>query len=328
MPDGNKGGVQEMISGDKLIYNIDNVINRKPITADIFLTNYCNNRCKYCTYKRWDLSKNERKYVTFEEFKRNVEILQGLGVKGYILTGGGEPCINPDFDKITEWLEANDLKYGINTNFNVLKFIKPVYLKISLDASCCEEYKDLRGVDTYDKVISNINQYIEWKENNNVSTKLGLQCVGITPEQIQRFYKSVQNFKCDYIVIRPVESTMCSYYSDLQNEETRLKCVKLIEKLKQKDKRIVVNYKWYETKTIFRKCSANCTQIALDENSKVIYCCHKPFEVVGDITDSDILQKKDNFETDISKCDVPCRLTAPNKIYNNIMQKPCDYCFV
>lgn len=39
-----------MISDNKLIYNMENVRRGLPITADIFLTNYCNNRCGYCAY--------------------------------------------------------------------------------------------------------------------------------------------------------------------------------------------------------------------------------------------------------------------------------------
>ena len=44
------------IAGDKMLAHIGRVAgDHRPITADIFLTNYCNNRCPYCTYRRWDL---------------------------------------------------------------------------------------------------------------------------------------------------------------------------------------------------------------------------------------------------------------------------------
>lgn len=317
-----------MISGDKLIYNMGNVVKKQPITADLFLTNFCNNHCVYCTYKRWDLPNSLKKFVSFEDFKKNVEILQKMGVKGFILTGGGEPCINPDFDKITKWLEDNDLQYGINTNFNVLKFIKPVYLKVSLDASSPEEYKKIRGVDTYELVIDNIKKYIDWKNQNEIKTKVGVQCVGITPSQILEFYQSVKDLKCDYIVIRPIESTCGSFYKDKNNEEMRKKCIKAITSLMKFDDRVILNYKWNETKTFFNSCSANCTQIAVNERNEVIYCCHKPFEVIGNLSDADIIAKRNNFKTDMSKCDVPCRLTAPNKIFDLIASKSSDYCFI
>ena len=82
--------------------------------------------------------------MNYDDFVKYVQILLNLGVKGIILTGGGEPTLNPDFDKIAAYLEENKIPYGINTNFNVLKKIAPKYLKISLDASNADEYAEVR----------------------------------------------------------------------------------------------------------------------------------------------------------------------------------------
>ena len=41
------------ITGDKMLSHLDRVVGEHlPITADIFLTNYCNNRCPYCTDRK------------------------------------------------------------------------------------------------------------------------------------------------------------------------------------------------------------------------------------------------------------------------------------
>ena len=121
------------INGSKLIHFPNRVAgDRIPITADVFLTNYCNNACPYCTYKRWGHEDGARE-MPFNDFVKYITRLVDLGVAGIILTGGGEPTINHDFDRITHWLETNNISYGVNTNFNVLKYIKPNFLKISLD---------------------------------------------------------------------------------------------------------------------------------------------------------------------------------------------------
>ena len=121
------------ITGDKMLSHLDRVVGaHRPITADIFLTNYCNNRCPYCTYRRWELGKDAYA-MSLKEFKEYADTLLRLGVKGFILTGGGEPTIAPDFLKIARWLERKELHYGVNSNFNALKFIRPDYLKVSLD---------------------------------------------------------------------------------------------------------------------------------------------------------------------------------------------------
>ena len=91
----------------------------------------------------------QKDYMSFEKFQIYTNILLKNGIKGIILTGGGEPTLNPDFDKITKWLEENHIPYGINTNFNIFKACKPKYLKISLDAYDEESYFKIRGVHTY-----------------------------------------------------------------------------------------------------------------------------------------------------------------------------------
>ena len=130
--------------------------DHRPITADIFLTNYCNNDCPYCTYKRWERDPKAR-HMKFEDFRKYAQRLKDLGVKGFILTGGGEPTVNPDFDRIADYLQG--FRWGINTNFNVIKFIKPDYLKVSLDAYDEDSYERLRGVRNYDQVRRNIIEY-------------------------------------------------------------------------------------------------------------------------------------------------------------------------
>lgn len=315
-----------MISGDKLLYNLENVVNKKPITADLFLTNYCNNRCKYCTYNRWDLKKGT-KFVSFEEFKRNFAILNSLGCKGYILTGGGEPTVNPDFDKITDWLEAEGVNYGINTNFNILKKIKPVYLKISLDGYDEQSYMDTRGVNSFNKVINNIKEYILWKKKNKVKTNVGVQSVVLDIQDIDRFYNVIKDINLDFIVFRPVESTAGSFYKD-KSQCLVDKIIKKLTDMKKTDNRIIINYKWNKIRKGFNNCSANLSQIAVNEYSQIIYCCHKPYEVICEIDDPDLDRKRREFVTNMKLCDIPCRLTAPNEFVDNINNPPSDSGFI
>ena len=228
-----------MISGQKLLYNLENLVERKPITADIYLNDYCNNKCPYCAYARYGM--NERQWMAFEDFVKYAEILKGLGVKGFILTGGGEPTISKDFDKITAWLESQGLAYGINTNFNVLKYIKPTFLKVSLDGWDEDSYQAKRGVRKYTKVVDNIEKYLDWKAENNVSTSVGIQTVVMSTEDALRFYEANKHLDIDYMNFRPVESTGGSYYKDKDISDI----IKTMEDLNKKDSRVTVNYKWY-----------------------------------------------------------------------------------
>ena len=314
-----------MITGAKIFSseeNIEHFKSKLPITADIFLTAYCNNKCKYCTYGRWELEHGEKRYMSYDLFVKVAKRLKELGTRGFILTGGGEPTINPDFSRIVEYLESEGIPYGINTNFNVYREFSPNYLKVSLDSSNADDYKAIRGVDKYADVMKNIAEYAR---NKHEVTKLGLQCVVSHEGQATKFYAEHKGLDVDYIVFRPIESTGGRYYKDHAQELERIK--QELDVLSRADGRIVVNYKWHETGARFSKCYGQWAQIAVDEKGQVIYCCHKPYEVVGSIFDKNIMKKKSAYKTDMSMCDVPCRMTGSNKQLE-MMEYEQESCFI
>lgn len=302
-----------VITGNKMFAHLDRVLHdKRPITADIFLTNYCNNDCGYCTYKRWEIDTDSRS-MRFHDFVRYADRLIELGVLGFILTGGGEPTIAKDFDKIISWMDDNGIKWGINTNFNRYFEGSPEYLKVSLDAYDRDSYILVRGVDAYQKVRDNIVQFAEHKSEK---TKLGIQLLAKSSEQVNRFYNANKDLPVDYINIRPVESTNGRYYKELDTNPSNI--IRAINELKETDKRVVLNYKWTMIGEQELNCVAQWSQIAINEVGEVMYCCHKPFQIIGHIMDADILETKRKAVTDMSLCDIPCRLTAPNNIVAKI----------
>jgi MoaA/NifB/PqqE/SkfB family radical SAM enzyme len=269
--------------------------------------------------------------MTFEGFKNNINILLANGVKGVILTGGGEPTISPDFDKITDFLEQNSIPYGINTNFNLFKAIKPNYLKISLDGYDRESYQKARGVDRYDIVLTNIKEYLKYRRMSKpgtFKTSVGIQTVATSVVDAVRFYEAHKELDVDYFNIRPMESTCGKYYQDAHASNERIAILSYLQDIHEKDSRVCINYKWYEVRTQFDKCYANFSQIAINENSEVMYCCHKPYEIIGRLDDKDIWEKRERFQTNMQMCDVPCRLTAPNNFIQSLQDAPSDAAFI
>lgn len=299
------------ISGVKLFCNMQNIIEQTPITADIFLNDYCNNKCPWCTYARY--GERNGQFMSLEDFVSYSNILRNNGVKGFILTGGGEPTISRDFDAITKYLESNGLTYGINTNFNVYKEISPKYLKVSLDGWDEDSYEAQRGVRRYKETIDNIKRYLAFR--NKEKTSVGIQMIATSVKDVDKFYNAHKDLDIDYMNLRPMESTLHKYY-DSHNEKDVLN--RLYE-LQRVDSRVVVNYKWNYLRTEFEKCYAHFAQIALNQRGEVIYCCHKPYEIIGHITDKDIWEKFAYAKTNMSMCDIPCRLSGPNKLYKDML---------
>lgn len=314
--------MSEPIRDSKMFAYMDRIFGEhKPITADIFLTNYCNNNCPYCTYKRWEFD-NDAKSMSFEDFKRYTSKLLQLGVRGVILTGGGEPTIAKEFDDIVDWLYVSGTHFGINTNFNVLKYCKPDYLKVSLDSWDESSYKSNRGVEFYNKVRENIEKYADWKKKNSPRTALGIQILAKNMGDVFKFYEANKDLDVDYISIRPMESTCGSYYKNLVGAYVDMlpeNIVKAINQLAALDRRVIKSFKWNLLDRQEDTCTASWAQIALNENGEVIYCCHKPYQIIGHIMDDDIMKKKAKATTDMSMCDIPCRLTAPNMEVRRIM---------
>lgn len=289
-----------MIDANKLSGFIERVEGDfRPVTADVFLTDYCNNRCGYCRF-----SHRTGKHITAEQFDVLLGRLLELGVKGVILTGGGEPTINPDFEKICRMLEERGIVYGINTNFNVLHFVAPAFLKISIDEGTPAKYKAARGVDGLGKVLDNIAQYTEWKSRNGVKTRVGVQCVTTTTEQLMDFYTAVRGLDVDYIQFRPVE---------LRSGQIDYSAIcAAVDSIAGKDNRVTKSFKYGFSTWRPAECFAHWSAICVTPECEVLYCCHRPDEIVGSIFDHDILEKLRNYKPDMALCETPCRLTGAN----------------
>lgn len=316
------------IAGDKMLSHLDRVAGEHlPITADIFLTNYCNNRCPYCTYRRWSLEGGAYA-MSLQEFQRYAVRLMRMGVRGFILTGGGEPTVAPDFLNIARWLERGGVRYGVNTNFNILHFIRPDYLKVSLDGWDEESYERARGVKAYQQTRKNIQTYAAWKKENSPITSLGIQMVATSVDAVHRFYEANRDLDVDYIVFRPKESTGGKEYATDTDMLDAMGIIEAIDKLQYKDSRVTLNFKWRMLRKTFERCSASWAQIAVNERGEVMYCCHKPYQIVGHILDPDILEKKEAAVTDMAGCDVPCRMTAPNIFMDQVNASRPNSCFI
>ena len=217
--------------------------------------------------------------MRYEEFVKYAERLLELGVRGFILTGGGEPTLCRDFKKITDWLEAHSIHYGINTNFNEVQYIKPDYLKVSLDGWDEDSYEKSRGVRAYEKVRNNIQAYADWKRRESPETTLGIQRVVEWPNDVWEFYTANCDLDVDYIVFRPIESTGGIAYLDEYSGGHIKEIIYTVEELAKKDSRVKLNFKWNLIGEQESTCTAQWAQIAVNEHGHVMYCCHKPYEI-------------------------------------------------
>lgn len=291
---------------------------QRPITADIFLTNFCNLDCFYCRYEKTS------DYMDFKMFQEVVTRLREMGVLGIVLTGGGEPMLNPDIGRILHWLDVSGIPYGINTNGVVIP--KNLighharWIKFSVDYTHPEIYAEKKGADKFDQVISNIKNL----RSENSKIKIGVQAVINFPSQIDEFINYFFGEKyIDYISIRPIESKKFVYDKMIYEIIQRLVIAKSFQIVN-------VSYKWNYVFPKFERydrCHGWWTILNIDHDGQVNYCCNKPGEKVGMIFESNIMNKLERFQTNMGACEVPCRKSGINDYLRDLDPVPhVEFC--
>ena len=159
-------------------YIQDNI--NMPVGVEVSLTGSCNADCPECFYKN---AKDNEKIVT-DKLLTFLKYCNACNIKAVTYTGGGEPALHPDFDKI---IKACKLEQGLFTNALAI----PKY-----DASLLKWIR-----------ISKTN--MDWPEKSikklrGLTSKIGL-CVNYKGDEtvVERGLKLVHDNDLRYLNIRP-----------------------------------------------------------------------------------------------------------------------------
>lgn len=129
-----------------------------PISVELSLTNRCNHACIWCSDAglRQRLGGEMTRDILFPLFQE----LKAGGVKGIVIEGGGEPTLHRDFEAVVGEANRLGLALGLITNGYLLPKVSRdhafEWIRVSLDASTREQYRHLKGVDGFYRVITNL----------------------------------------------------------------------------------------------------------------------------------------------------------------------------
>ncbi|CCY46859.1 radical SAM domain protein [Firmicutes bacterium CAG:822] len=133
------------------------------------ITNDCNLKCKHCIVSAGDYASNND--VNTDNILTFLDLLKGQE-NVLISFTGGEPFKRKEFDKILSKCISNKFQIQIITNgllFNkaAYEMIKKnnIHLGISIESFNKEHYEIIRGHNTFDRLIKNINTL----KNNGIS---------------------------------------------------------------------------------------------------------------------------------------------------------------
>jgi radical SAM protein with 4Fe4S-binding SPASM domain len=174
-----------------------------PLSVELHLTDVCNLRCGWCT----DL-----------ELRRNLASLPLATIEslfaefaqhhvGVTIEGGGEPTVYKHFAEVVALAARHKLDIGLITNG-----IRPLaslanqfkWIRISMDASCAEEYVAEKGVQRYDKVRANIAT-LGALPDKRFLLGVGYVMTRRNTGRLLEFIEEMDAAGVDYIYLRPVE---------------------------------------------------------------------------------------------------------------------------
>jgi len=175
-----------------------------PKTVQIELTNRCNFKCVMCDRWKWDLKNIPDKELSLEEIKILIKNLARNTSCKEIILSGGEPFLRTDIKKIIKEARNNNLQVSIFTNGFCLNdkmndfLIKwNVGLCFSLDGCTAKTHNKIRGVNSFDKIMKQLNYFSKKKRNNLISINFVIQRDNF--DEIKGLYELLLKKKIDYI---------------------------------------------------------------------------------------------------------------------------------
>lgn len=334
------------IKPDKIFYHPDSLIDFKhgqvtyPITAEVHLSNRCNNKCFYCGQK----NNHNNIDMSMETIKILPEFLRNTHIKAVYFSGGGEPTLNKKmfhvFDSIREDIDLGMITNGLIMTDTLIDWYvnRFTWVRISIDSGLKDTYKKIRGTNSFDKVIKNIEKLLSQKQKTNSKTTIGLQIVINEYNYfnlIEHCMKLLEKLPyIDYIQVRPIETLISENPYDYNHIDKNLFENNI--KLLKKDNKINVSNKFddfFESKRSFgySACHASNFIYTIDVNGNVYPCCH----VIGNeeyricnITSGSYFQGRKNYFSELRHggfdpniCLYNCRGSGINRNIESMMNE-------
>ena len=292
-------------SGLKIFRHVDSISGMlegkriAPIYLRIKPTNVCNQKCFFCAYANdniFDDRKTVRESIPWDILRQALVDFSEMGGKAITFSGGGEPLCYANIAEALELTKRLHLDCSMITNGqdlngeNIELLADAKWIRVSFDTCQSETYKKIRKVDTFDQVVSNIEQFARKKNKDCV---LGINCV-ISKENAEEIFsicKLAKEIGIDNVKLSPilVKENVESYHREIEkvvsNQITEAK-----QKLEDKKFKIIDKYSDdYALNDNYVKPYHRCyiqeyfAVIAAD--SKIYRCHQRAYTKAGEIGD-------------------------------------------
>jgi len=204
----------------KIIHN-DYVYNIETETNNYFASGFVVHNCN--AHKILEDNKNMMSKELLLNIADFLKEWQGSskwekGVESCCIAGGGEPLLNPHISDFINRCVANGIEVGVVTNGTLIdKHIdalsKCTWVGVSVDAGTEKTFKDIKGVDAFQKVLKNIRILADYAKKYNTRLNINRQGYGVsykyllTPKNVGEIFLAANYAKelgCKNFHMRPV----------------------------------------------------------------------------------------------------------------------------
>lgn len=286
-----------------------------PISVELHLTDNCNLKCPWCTDSalRQNMASLSREVV--------IQVLDYFAKQhvGVTVEGGGEPTIHPNFSELIDYAYEQGVHMGLITNgvqdisSDIQKF---KWVRVSLDASCAEEYKVEKGKDKFEIVLQNLQKFSQSRDPKHTHLGVGYVLTTRNISGIGNILSILDQIGVDYIYIRPVEEAPEITPSLKQLLELKEKIVHFSNQNRLKGL-LTINERLIKDNDKL-PCVAHSLTCIIQANGDMAMCekrRHDPV-VFGNLNN-------DDFRT-IWNCNT--RIDASRKLLNPVSQQGCATC--
>ena len=252
------------------------------------ITRRCNLHCKHCYNNSGRKREDE---LTFEEIKKMIDELAGMGVLNIVLTGG-EPLLHPHIFDIIEHIRSKPMSCMVFTNGTLItkeivqKFKELSILSVaaSIDSAAPETNDSFRGVPgSFEKTV----KAIKMLKKAGISVRVNV-CIhkGILNE-IVGVLNLFKEWKIDEYTMWPVTYTGRSEESDFTvTPEEYKKVLKQVKAYESKETRKEFSYSPRQT-----NCGIGMSSLTVRSNGILTPCPSLPDEIsLGDIRKNSIAE--------------------------------------
>ncbi|MBF0540174.1 MAG: radical SAM protein [Nitrospirae bacterium] len=313
--------------------------NKSLVTIEIDLTNSCNQRCPQCTFGDYHTGL----FLNRTVLDRLIETIPEIGVKGMIITGGGEPCLHKDLGYFVKAVSHLGVDITLTTNGqfverhfdDLLNGLKRI--RVSIDAMTPASYKYTHGMEERDfhKVIENLRNLADEKKKRGASIDIGVSFMICEPNASEvmsaiEFYREIGvnflHFKPMQLWDKVNKKYYHKFYPMVEQVTSELKS------FTQGDFRVSISRENYYKQNLdrikYNICHGAFFDMIIGADASVYTCCHfkyNPDFCYGNIASdglNDILKK---IKADVTKeCFKDCKMDALNQLIEYGMLNPSE----